>query len=117
MDGDRALATRPDMAAIHSVRVEWQRHVANGVDRDQAAAAGAAEASERLPDRRLGGGGKRLAAVPYARGDVVGRDGAHEQLARTGGRHRAGPVVGIGAAADDRRVTDAPGTLVGEAAR
>ena len=54
--------------------------------------------------------------MAHARGNLVRRAEANEELAVTGRRHRAGGVVGIDAGADDRGVADPARQFAGHAA-
>ena len=67
---------------------------------------------QQLTHRLLEGEG----AVLDRGAHVVGGHGAYEILAVPGRRDRAHAVLGVGPRADDRRVADAPGSLVGHPA-
>src|SRR5690606_25142795 len=79
-------------AAIHSGRVERKGGGAVGRGDDDAAVAAQ---GAHFGDDRVGGRLRALAEQPHPRADLVRDPGADEELARPGGRDRAGPVVGV----------------------
>src|SRR6266478_9794757 len=97
--GDRRFAAAR-VAAIHALGVEGQLDIAEAVDRDDAAAP--AERRQLLHDDLAARLGEAGAGIVDAGGDVVGGDGAYEDLADAGRRDGDGAVVGIATGADQR---------------
>src|SRR4029077_9041856 len=93
--GDVALTRRIARAAEHADAVEIHGDVAASVHGDHApfAAAAAQLFVDQLAHRLR----KRQVPVLHQRADVEGHDLADEELALSGTRDRAGPVVGGGA--------------------
>ena len=114
VDRDLAAAAGIACAAEHAVAAEVHDDPAGVVDGDHAAVA--AEAAQDLVQHLVHGLRQRDATVLDRGADVVGRHCADEVLPVPGGRDRADPVLRVGAGADDRRVADASGALVGHAA-
>src|SRR5262249_2703465 len=106
------LALHRDVAAIHALGLARHRKriPAALVQRDQSADAVllVGQLGNRVLRCPLHGG----LLVEHAGDDVVGDRVPDEQFARPGAGDAAGPVVGVGAGADDGRVPHAAGELV-----
>ena len=100
-------------AAIHRGSRKAPSGVAVRCDRDQPAlSAKSSDVGEHSIERLL----KRLAAKAHSLGQLVRGDCTDKIFPRARCRNRRGPIVGIGARADQRRIAHSPPALCGKPA-
>jgi len=88
------------MAAVHSGGVEGEGDVAVPVDGNQSA--GAAEFFEPSKNHFFCGFNQTQAVIFHESGEVIGKNGADDELAVPGGGDGASTIIGVGSGSDDR---------------